>query len=191
MNISRSEAGSIDIQQFEYVSKMTLVPEDASFALFRSCRAALAWVTHSRPDLCFAVNQAAQVTETHFDINDVRSLNKAIQFGKKSQISLRFGMLHEKSLHIRVYADASFGTIGDFTSQIGFIISLCNKNNQSHILDYSSRKSKRVVRSILGADLYAFSDGFDAAYMIRHDLQVLFRRKIPLKCSPILNSFSM
>ena len=139
MNISRSEAGFIEIQQFEYVSKMNLVPEDASFALFRSCRAALAWVTHSRPDLCFAVNQAVQVTETHFDINDVRSLNKAIQFAKKSQISLRFGMLHETSLHIRVYADASFGTNRDFTSQIGVIILLCDKNNHSHILDYSLR----------------------------------------------------
>lgn len=29
--------------------------------------------------------------------------------------------------------------------------------------------------------MYAFSDGFDAAYTIRHDLQVLFGRKIPLK----------
>ena len=29
--------------------------------------------------------------------------------------------------------------------------------------------------------MYAFSDGFDAAYMIRHDLQVLFHRNIPLK----------
>lgn len=33
----------------------------------------------------------------------------------------------------------------------------------------------------LGADVYAISDGFDAAFMIGHDLQVLYGKRIPLK----------
>lgn len=83
-------------------------------------------------------------------------------------------------MHLPSYAYASFATNGDFTSQLGFLVLLSNKFNKSQILDYSSCKSKRVVHSIMGGYIYAFADGFDRAFIIRHDLKIIFRRKIPI-----------
>lgn len=86
----------------------------------------------------------------------------------------------QRLLHVRVYADASFAGNDYLSSQLGFIVLLCDKHDYEHILDYSSKKSKRVVRSILGGEVYAFADGFERAFMLRHDLQTIYRKKIPL-----------
>lgn len=74
-----------------------------------------------------------------------------------------------------------FATNDDLSSQLGFVVLLCDASDRCHILDFSSRKSKRVVRSILGGEVYAFSDGFDGAFMLRHDLQVIYKKAIPLQ----------
>ena len=37
-----------------------------------------------------------------------------------------------------------------------------------------------MVRSIIGGETYAFSDGFDFASLMSHDLQRILKRKIPL-----------
>lgn len=66
--------------------------------------------------------------------------------------------------------DASFGTNDDLSSQVGYIVHLCGGEDQSHVVDYASYKSKRVVRSIMGGDTYAFMVAFDTAYAIRNDL---------------------
>ena len=81
---------------------------------------------------------------------------------------------------MRVYTDASFSGNDDLSSQLGFLILLCDSSNRAHILDYLSRKSKRVVRSILGGEVYAFASGFDRAFILRHDLETIFRMKISL-----------
>ena len=81
---------------------------------------------------------------------------------------------------MRVYTDASFAGNDDLSSQVGFIILLCDRSDRAHILEYSSRKSKRAVRSILGGELQAFASGFDQAFILRHDLETIFRMKISL-----------
>lgn len=57
---------------------------------------------------------------------------------------------------------------------------LTNNSEKASILNFNSYKSKRVLRSVLGGETLAFSDAFDAAYSIRHDLQRILRREIPL-----------
>ena len=57
---------------------------------------------------------------------------------------------------------------------------LCNKNDQGHVLTFASRKSRRVVRSIMAGEVYAFSQAFDAAFMIKHDLETIYCQKIPM-----------
>lgn len=66
------------------------------------------------------------------------------------------------------------------SSQLGFIILLCDASNHAHVLQYCSKNSKRVVRSILGGEVYAFADGFDRAYIMRHDLQMILKKNIQL-----------
>ena len=57
---------------------------------------------------------------------------------------------------------------------------LCDATKKCNVLHFASYKSQRVVRSILGGETYAFADGFDFAYLMRHDLQRMLKRKIPL-----------
>lgn len=94
-----------------------------------------------------------------------------------SYAGLRYGKLRYRTIPIRVYTDASFGTNDDLTSQLGYVVLLCDADNNCLLLDFSSKKCKRVVRSILGGDVYAFTEGFDCAYMIKHDLGKLYDKK--------------
>lgn len=74
-------------------------------------------------------------------------------------------------MHIRCYADAPFASNDDISSQIVFIIVLCDSLDQSHIIEYRIHKSRKVVRSALAAEVSAFVDAFDAAFFVAADLK--------------------
>ena len=84
------------------------------------------------------------------------------------------------SLHIRVYSDASFASNADNGSQLGYLILLCDNKNDCHVLSYCSKKSKRIVRSIMASEVFAFSAAFDQAFVIRHDIQLIMGTPIPV-----------
>ncbi|CDF36767.1 unnamed protein product [Chondrus crispus] len=173
--------GSFSVTQEAYTKKLKHIPMDASFERFRSYRSVLAWIGYTRPDALCAINKAAQVTEKTFGIEKLKSFNCTVKHLKGTHSRcLNFYPLQKDSLHMRVYTDASFAGNDDLSSQLGFIILLCDTSDRAHILEYSSRKSKRVVRSILGGDVYAFASGFDRAFILRHDLETIFGMKIPL-----------
>lgn len=108
-------------------------------------------------------------------------MNRAIRRRKTKPFLLRIKSMEEKKLHIRVYSDASFGTNIDLSSQIGFIVLLCDQVGNLHVLDYASRKAQRVVRSITGGELYAMTEAFDSSFMIRQDLEEVYGFKVPLQ----------
>ena len=62
----------------------------------------------------------------------------------------------------------------------GYIILLTDTSGRANILHFSSYKSMRIVRSILGGEVYAFADGFDFAFLLRHDLQDIMVLTIPM-----------
>lgn len=47
-------------------------------------------------------------------------------------------------------------------------------------MQYANRKLKRVVRSGLDADIFAFAEASDVAVMLRYDEREIFRRDLPL-----------
>lgn len=81
---------------------------------------------------------------------------------------------------MRVYADVSFANNDDLSSQIGYVVLLCDGSDNCHVLAYSSKKARRVVRRIMAGEVYAFTDAFDAAYIIKHDLELIYRQHLPL-----------
>ena len=169
------------ISQPENVEKVTLVPTDISFERFRSIRASFGWFAHTRPDVCCAINRAAQVTQETFQKRHIEELNKAIKHVHSSlNLGLQYGSLDRGSLHLRCYADASFASKDDPFSQLGYITLLCDTEDRCHILDYASRKCKRVVRSIMGGEIYAFAEGFDSVYAIKHTLEKVYRQVLPI-----------
>lgn len=90
-------------------------------------------------------------------------------------------MLDLKSLHLRIYADASFENNSDLTSQLSYIVLLCDGYGKCNILHYGSYKSRRVTRSVLGAEVYALADAFDHAYAMRYDLEIILGQRILLQ----------
>lgn len=169
------------VNQSKHTDRLELLSQDACFKDLRSIRAALAWVALTRPDISCAVNQASQVTEQNFVHLDIEKLNNAIRTVKTSaDRGLIFSPVDVKSLYLKVYIDASFAGNKDCSSQIGFLILLCDTNNVCQVLDFSSRNSHRVVRSIMGGEVIAFGMGYDRAFILKHDLEQIYARKITL-----------
>lgn len=110
------------------------------------------------------------------------TLNKATRNSLETRDKgLNFSALNASSLHLRVYDDASFASNNDLCLQLGFIILFCNNTNKCNVLNYASRKSKRVVRSIIGGNLYVFNGAFDASLTIATALSRVFSKTIPLR----------
>ena len=93
---------------------------------------------------------------------------------------LRFPKLDKDSLSISVYSDASFCNNQDGSSQLGYIILLKDKENKCQPLYWSSHKSRRSSRSVLGSEVMAFADAFDMAFTIKYDMQMIMKQYIPL-----------
>ena len=93
---------------------------------------------------------------------------------------MKYHKLGINSLHIRVYSDASFASNEDNISQLGYIIMLADRNDNVHALSYCSEKSKRIVRSIMAGEVFAFSAAFDQAYVIRHGIKRILEVKIEI-----------
>lgn len=49
------------------------------------------------------------------------------------------------------YSDGSLQTNQDGLSQVGYIIFISDKDNNANLIDYASNKSRRELRSVLGA----------------------------------------
>lgn len=68
-------------------------------------------------------NRTAQVTEKTFSSSEVGEFNKGIQIISFSpEAGLHFDVLDNRSLNLRIYADASYATNYDLSSQLGYII---------------------------------------------------------------------
>jgi hypothetical protein len=181
VEIKKSEDGFV-MNQRSYVNKLMFLNKKANFSDYRSMRAKLAWTTHTRPDVCCAVAQAAQVTVEVFDKEPEKycaDLNKVLKHLKSCEVYLRFPKLDVETLRLQVYSDASYANNRDLSSQLGYIVFLAEAKNNCQPLLFSSHKSRRVTRSVLGSEL-ALADGFDVAYIFKHDIQRMAKRNVPI-----------
>ena len=143
------------VHQTRYTKKLTKFPKDASFKDYRKLRAKLAWLTHTRPDICCAVALSAQLTEPKFNEDTrlhIKSLNAIVtHLHSNEPVLLKFPKLDMNTIWIQVYSDASFATNKDLSSQIGYIIFLADDFGKCQPIAWSSHKARRVTRSVLGS----------------------------------------
>lgn len=90
-----------------------------------------------------------------------------------------------------MYSDAAFATIDDLSSQLGYNVLLVDSSNRCHVLDYASKTSERIVRSIVGGETYAFLDVFEIVHTLRDDMQRLLGRHSRFRHIQAPRSFSM
>lgn len=129
-------------------------------------------ISHLRPDIACIANRASQVTEVRFDAQHIRELERGIKLTKsEAGVGLRYGNLDTDSIPLRVYSDASFANNDDCSSQLGYLVVLANNTINCHILDFKSKKSKHVLRSIISGETLAVMNAFDAVYIISGDME--------------------
>lgn len=85
-------------------------------------------------------------------------------------------------MELKIYADVAFGTKCELTSQLEYITIPCYSAGNMHILDYSSKKSKRAAGYILSRKINTFLDGFDRICVITKDLQKILGIQILIYC---------
>ena len=159
-------------------------PNQMEVKAFKSLRAKLLWAQNSRPDVSCAVAKLTQVTDDDLGkdkLTWMRMANRVVKHLKANDdVLLMYPKLDPSSLRMRVYTDASYADNKDGSSQLGYAIYLCDGSGKAQLIAWSSHKSRRVTRSVLGSETMALADGFDAGYAIRHDLERMTRRKIPI-----------
>lgn len=181
-------ANGFEVHQKNCTFKLPFITPNRTYNNFRSLRAILARSINIRPEVAFKITQSTQVTEKRFNF-DVEGHRKALhsivlQLKKTRGLNLKFPKLDKSSLHLRVYSNASFANNYDKFSQSGYIIFMADKENACQPLCWSSQKSKRVTRSVLGSETMAFADAFDMAFVIKHDLQRMINNIVPIQhCS--------
>jgi hypothetical protein len=167
----------------EYTNKLEL-PQLQSWKNFASFCAKMAWLVYVRPDICAQAAKLAQITESQFILNPIEcflSLGKCLNSLKAWVYRLYYPKLDLDTLFIRVYADASFGTNRDGSSQLGYCIVLMDKTGRFSLVKYRSGKFYRVTHSAMAAETCAFAEAFDAAFVVKHSLEQLLGKKIPLQ----------
>ncbi|KAI0998841.1 hypothetical protein K3495_g9356 [Podosphaera aphanis] len=166
----------ITVTQSSHCQKLSMVPQnDAKSYIIQRARGAYI-SSVCQPQAAFDLSQAAQVSQP--TILQIEALNKSLKLQMKGS-GLRFIKLNEAELQIIVFTDSSLANNIEYSSQIRFIIVLTDYRN-CNIIHWSSTKCKRVTRSVLASELYAMVAGFDAACVVKHTVDSIMKRKIPL-----------
>jgi hypothetical protein len=133
------------------------------------------------PDARPAVSQLAQTTIETFDRSSLVLANKIIKYLKSNvDLFLRYPKLDKSTLRLLAYSDASLHNNADLSSQLGYVILLSDATGLCCILSFRSFNSRRVARSSMAAETMAFADTFDAAFAIKHDLESMIGKFVPL-----------
>ena len=74
-----------------------------------------------------------------------------------------------------VFTDAVFANNSDYISQIDFVICLTDGSNKANFIHWSSIKCKKVTRSVLAAELFVMTQGFDVASILKSIIEEIFQ----------------
>jgi len=179
--ISRSK-GCIRISQPEQVARVRTViaGREESLEEYISQRARGAYIASTcRPDLSFAFAAAAQHRSP--GPPEFKALNNALQtIIDTPEEGIQFVPQDPDTLRLAVFIDASFANNPDSSSQLGIVITLMDGDGTTNIIHWTSAKCKRVVRSVLAAELYAMAHGFDLAIAMKAAIDDMLERPMPL-----------
>jgi hypothetical protein len=135
--------------------------------------------TICQPEASFDLSYTAQTL--NYSDDDIKVLNRRLLWQiENAKKGITFVPLDLESLKLIVFTDASFANNKDFTSQIGYIVAITDKNNDINILHWSSTKCKHITRSVLASELYAIALGFDMNISIKATIDKILDKQLPL-----------
>lgn len=174
------------IDQKSYISKKPL-PEltlTSTFKEFASARMRVAWLSHTRLDCLYDINQLAQVTAEVFNeykSEVVEQYSKLVEMIRTEDLPIKVPKLNIETLRLIGFSDASFGSNRDLSSQLGYVVFLGDDSSNVVPIIFKSYKARRVTKSPMSAEVIAFADMFDAAVALKTELQWILGRTIPVQ----------
>ena len=143
-------------------------------SILRTCAGQLAWVANStRPDQSFLASYLQGVQDKG-TVSHIHLYNKAIREMKAQKMCLQFpSHVKVEDWRIVCFADAGWCTRENGDSQGGYVLTLSNPTFFEHkvapcwIIDWSSKKLRRVVRSSVAAETLSNQNGLDSAEMLQ------------------------
>ena len=169
---------AIEIGQESYIDAMEPIPTkqygnastplpDAS--LMRTCAGQLAWVANAtRPDQAFLASYLQGIQDKG-TVAHLQMFNKAVREMKERKVCLRFPAgIPLDELRILCITDAGWGTRSNGESQGGYLLCLTvpkmfeRTRAPCWVVDWQSKKLRRVVRSSVAAETLSGQNGLDA-----------------------------
>ena len=120
------------------------------------------WISsQTRPDIAFDICQLGTSFKNSGE-QDIKYVNKVLTHLKQDSVQIKYKQLgKDDNLKLIIYADASRRNLSDGGSQLGYLIFLVGENQKFCLVNWQSKRIKRVVRSSLSAETLALSDAID------------------------------
>ncbi|KAA8491186.1 Retrovirus-related Pol polyprotein from transposon TNT 1-94 [Porphyridium purpureum] len=163
---------TLSVDQATFAAQLVSSKPPETFAELRTFRGKVTWLaTRTRPDLSFVAAMAMQVTESSFSVEYARQLHKSFRDTTNEwNGSLKIPKLG-KGKRLVIFADASFAGNLDLSSQVAFMIVLRDDAGQAIPIAWASKKTRRITRSVLAAELMALMEGFDFAIFVQETMR--------------------
>ncbi|KAA8490395.1 Transposon Ty4-J Gag-Pol polyprotein [Porphyridium purpureum] len=165
-----SVEGAVATTHQEYAQRELTATAVSSFEEFRRLRGKLMYIAFgTRPDIACAVAKSSQITEqTYTRIHGAHLLDLAAMV-RSTPRAIVYAPL-TGPLRLRVFADASYASNDDGSSQLGYVIFLGDQSSRVHLLHYASHKARQVCHSVLSAELLALCLAYDMAEALQVEL---------------------
>ena len=189
---------SIKIDQNQYISKIEKIdiPSDRSLdSQLTECEklnlkrlaGKMLWVSsNTRPDISFETCVMSNTGQAP-TLKMIHEANKAVSKLKSKSYSIKFKNIGSPSnFEICVFTDATHNSLGDGSSQGGYIVFIKGQNGEMVPISWKSKKLHRVTKSPLASETSALGEGADAGYLISSMVKEIFG----LSSSPPITCFT-
>ena len=155
-------------------------------SLLRTCAGQLAWVSNAtRPDQAFLSSYLQGVQDKGL-VSHVALYNKGIREMKEKKVCLRFpSSVPIDDWRLVCITDAGWATRDNGDSQGGYLLLIAEskmlKREQAKcwLVDWSSKKLKRAVRSSVAAETLSGQNGLDAVELFQALMEETLRNVTP------------
>ncbi len=150
--------------------------------VFQSIRGKMSYITTcTRLDLSYYKARLSHISPENLTRDDCALLNSNVVKLRK-QCCMVIRELQPSTLHIACYSDASSAKNLDLTPQLCFIVLLKDAQNNEALMHYGLLKCHCVMRSVLCAEVYAFTHCLDYVHALVHDPSGILCRKVKQSC---------
>ena len=131
--------------------------------------------TQTRPDLSFETCILTNVAKCS-KVKTIHDANKAVTKLKSSTVHMKFPSIGSiDDMKIKAYSDATYASLGDGSSQGGYVIFVEGSNRKIIPMCWQSKKLNRVTKSPLASETLALAEAADAAFLVSKMLQEVFQ----------------